>query len=201
MDREKYLILINGQDKTDSVKEFRPCGDSCDIIYTSSSQVYHYQGGKVKILELQQRIDPAGLIVTVKGIRVTQVDMILDFGPYYRLVRSGKKTLSYPREEVEIQYNCLTEDSQKCIFDYFKETAGAVSLVVGNDINILSMQYERIQTVSEETVLACYLEPGRQPKTVPFPETVIYPFGLKTRCPLKSASSRARQVPVKRRRS
>ena len=70
MDREKYLILINGQDKTDSVKEFRPCGDSCDIIYTSSSQVYHYQGGKVKILELQQRVDPAGLIVTVKGIRV-----------------------------------------------------------------------------------------------------------------------------------
>lgn len=102
MDREKCLILINGQDKTDSVKEFRPCGDSCDIIYTSSSQVYHYQGGKVKILELQQRVDPAGLIVTVKGIRVTQVDMILDFGPYYRLVRSGKKTLSYHREEVEI---------------------------------------------------------------------------------------------------
>ena len=108
MDRERYLILINGQDKTDSVKEFRPCGDSCDIIYTSSSQVYHYQGGKVKILELQQRVDPAGLIVTVKN---NQVDMILDFGPYYRLVRSGKKTLSYPREEVEIQHNCLTEDS------------------------------------------------------------------------------------------
>ena len=137
MDRERYLILINGQDKTDSVKEFRPCGDACDIIYTSSPQVYHYQGGKVKILELQQRIDPAGLIVTVKGVCMTQVDMILDFGPYYRLVRSGKKTLSYPREEVEIQHNCLTEDSQKCIFDYFKETAGAVSLVVGNDINIL----------------------------------------------------------------
>lgn len=158
MDREKCLILINGQDRTDSVKESRPCGDSCDIVYTSSPQVYHYQDGKVKILELQQRIEPAGLIVTVKGVCMTQVDMILDFGPYYRLVRSGKKTLSYPREEVEIQHNCLTEDSQKCIFDYFKETAGAVSLVVGNDINILSMQYERIQTVSEETVLACYLE-------------------------------------------
>ena len=42
MDRERYLILINGQDKTDSVKEFRPCGDACDIIYTSSPQVYHY---------------------------------------------------------------------------------------------------------------------------------------------------------------
>ncbi|RAZ23817.1 hypothetical protein DK853_50665, partial [Klebsiella oxytoca] len=71
---EKCLILINGQDKTDSVKEFRPCGDACDIIYTGSSQVYHYQGGKVKILELQQRMDSTGLIVTVRGIRMTQVD-------------------------------------------------------------------------------------------------------------------------------
>lgn len=40
------------------------------------------------------------------------------------------------------------------------------------------MQYERIQTVSEETVLACYLEPGRQPKTVPLPETIIYHLSL-----------------------
>ena len=86
MDRERYLILINGQDKTDSVEDFRPCGDACDIIYTSSSQVYHYQGGKVKILELRQRIDPTGLIVTVKGIRVTQVDEVLDFGAFYRIV-------------------------------------------------------------------------------------------------------------------
>ncbi len=77
MDREKCLILINGQDRTDSVKESRPCGDSCDIVYTSSPQVYHYQDGKVKILELQQCVDPAGLIVTVRGIRMTQVDMIL----------------------------------------------------------------------------------------------------------------------------
>ena len=96
MDRERCLILINGQDKTDSVKEFQSCGDACDVVYTSSPKVYHYQGGKVKILELRQRIDPAGLIVNVKGVRVTQVDIILDFGPYYRLVRSGRKHFPTP---------------------------------------------------------------------------------------------------------
>ena len=112
MDREKYLILLNGQDKTDSVKEFRPCGDSCDIIYTSSPQVYHYyQGSKVKILELQQRIDSTGLIVTVKGVRMTQVDAILDFGLFYRIVRAGRRALSYPREDVEIQRNCLADQN------------------------------------------------------------------------------------------
>lgn len=178
MDREKYLILINGQDKTDSVKEFQPCGDACDVVYTSSPKVYHYQGGKVKILELRQRIDPAGLIVTVKGVRMAQVDEILDFGSFYRVIRTGNKVLSCHREDVEIQRNCLAGDKQKSVFNYFKETAEAVSLVVGDNLNILSKQYERIQAVSEKTVLACYLEPGRSPETFYLPETVIYPFGL-----------------------
>lgn len=178
MDREKYLILINGQDKTDSVKEFQPCGDACDVVYTSSPKVYHYQGGKVKILELRQRIDPIGLIVTVKGIRVTQIDEILDFGSFYRMICTGKKTLSYPREDVEIQRNCLAEEKQKSVFNYFKETAEAVSLVVGDNLNILSKQYDRIQVVSEETVLARYLDSSKQPETLLVPETIIYPFGL-----------------------
>ena len=178
MDREKCLILINGQDKTDSVEDFRPCGDACDVVYTSSPKVYHYQGGKVKILELRQRIDPAGLIVTVKGVRMTQVDEILDFGAFYRVIRTGKKSLSYPREDVEIQRNCLAEEKQKSVFDYFKETAEAVSLVVGDNLNILSKQYDRIQVVSEETVLARYLDSSKQPETVLVTETIIYPFGL-----------------------
>lgn len=178
MDREKYLILINGQDKTDSVKEFQPCGDACDVVYTSSPKVYHYQGGKVKILELRQRIDPAGLIVTVKGVRMAQVDEILDFGSFYRVIRTGNKALSYPREDVEIQRNCLAKEKQKSVFNYFKETAEAVSLVVGDNLNILSKQYDRIQVVSEETVLARYLDSSKQPETLLVPETIIYPFGL-----------------------
>lgn len=178
MDREKCLILINGQDKTDSVEDFRPCGDACDVVYTSSPKVYHYQGGKAKILELRQRIDPAGLIVTVKGVRMTQVDEILDFGAFYRVIRTEKKALSYPREDVEIQRNCLAGEKQKSVFNYFKETAEAISLVVGDNLNILSKQYERIQAVSEKTVLACYLESDRHPETFSLPETVIYPFGL-----------------------
>jgi hypothetical protein len=178
MDRERCLILINGQDKTDSVKEFQPCGDACDVVYTSSAKVYHYQGGKVKILELRQRIDPTEMIVTVKGVRMAHVDEILDFGSFYRVICNGKKALSYPGEDVEIQRNCLAGDKQKSAFNYFKETAEAVSLVVGDNLNILSKQYERIQVVSEETVLARYLDSSKQPETLLVPKTIIYPFGL-----------------------
>ena len=47
-----------------------------------------------------------------------------------------------------------------------------------NGINILSMQYDKIQQVSEDTVLASYLAPQKDVKMPQMPEAVIYPFGL-----------------------
>ena len=38
MDQEKYLILINGQDKTDAIASFRMEGQYCEIIYANSSK-------------------------------------------------------------------------------------------------------------------------------------------------------------------
>ena len=44
--------------------------------------------------------------------------------------------------------------------------------------NILSAQYERIKSVSDATVLSCYLDSSKKPATWTLPETIIYPFGL-----------------------
>ena len=56
--------------------------------------------------------------------------------------------------------------------DVFRQLV--VPLVVAeNGLNILSKQYEKIQHVSEDTVLSCYLNPSKQPQTRPRPETVI----------------------------
>lgn len=97
---------------------------------------------------------------------------------------------------MEIQRNCLAGDKQKSAFNYFKETAEAVSLVVGDNLNILSKQYERIQAVSEETVLACYLELGRHPETFSLPETVIYPFGLNQRQKVAVENALSSQISI-----
>ena len=105
---EQHLILINGQDKTDSVASFRFQGGMCEVVYASSPKTYHYRSDKVQLLKVQNRIDPSALIITVDGNAIQQVDVILDFGPFYRFLRTGKKTLTYPKGQVEIQKNCLT---------------------------------------------------------------------------------------------
>lgn len=79
---------------------------------------------------------------------------------------------------MQFQQNCLTDGKNQETFQYFKETAAAISLVAENGINILSVQYDKIQQVSEDTVLASYLAPQKEVKAPQMPEAVIYPFGL-----------------------
>ena len=79
---------------------------------------------------------------------------------------------------MQLQQNCLTDGKNQAVFQYFKETAAVISLVAENGSNILSMQYDKIQQVSEDTVLSSYLAPQKEIKAPRMPEAIIYPFGL-----------------------
>ena len=163
MDARKHLIIIKGKDQTDSVASFQFLGDKCEIAYTSApNKSYSFQSSNVKILPLQKKIDPAQVIVAANGQTISEIDELLDFGGYYRIVRNGKKDLSFRRNEVQFQQNCLADGKNLEAFQYFKETAAAISLVTENDINILSIQYNKITQVSEDTVLANYLTPQKE---------------------------------------
>lgn len=179
MDTQKYLIIIKGKDQTDSVSSFQFQGEKCAISYVSApNKAYYFQSHNVEVLTLQKQIDPAQIIVTANGQTISGISDLLDFGTYYRFIRKGKKDLLLRSSAVQLQQNCLSNDKSKEAFQYFKETATAISLVAENGLNILSMQYNKIQQVGEDTVLASYLAPQNEPKSPKMPETVIYPFGL-----------------------
>ena len=179
MNAQKRLIIIKGKDKTDSVASFRFHDGKCDVVYTSSpGRIYSFQNRNVEILPLKKQIDPAQVIVTANGQTFGEIDEILDFGAYYRIIRAGRKDLSFHRSEVQFQRNCLADGKNKKAFQYFKETAAAISLVTDNGINILKMQYDKIQQLSENTVLASYLAPQKETEAPCRPAAVIYPFGL-----------------------
>ena len=179
MDARKHLIIIKGKDQTDSVASFQFHDGKCEVVYTSApNKTYGFQSSNVEILPLQKKIDPAQVIVIANGQAISGIDEILDFGGYYRIIRNGKRDLSFRRSEVQLQQNCLMDGKNQEAFQYFKETAAAISLVAENGINILSMQYDKIRQVSEDTVLASYLAPQKEVKVPQMPEAVIYPFGL-----------------------
>ena len=179
MDAKKNLIVIKGLDKTDSVADFQFVGQKCEIVYSSTpDKTYRYQSSNVEILSLKKQIDPAQVIVRANGRSISEIDKILDFGAFYRIVRSGKKDLSFRREEVQFQHNSLADEKNREVFQYFRETAAAIGLVTENGVNILRMQYDKVQAVSEDTALANYFSPQIEAAIPTAPPTVIYPFGL-----------------------
>ena len=93
MESKEHLILINGQDKTDSVASFRFQDGMCEVVFAGSPKVYRYHSDKVQVLAVQRRIDPAELVVVVRGEAFSQIEEILDFGPYYRLQYERCKTV------------------------------------------------------------------------------------------------------------
>lgn len=178
MDKGKYLLLIDGQDRTDDVANVRFQGGICEVTYTGHKKIYRYNKERVELLKVRKHLNPAEFIITVDGRTLLQVERILDFGSFYRFFLAEKETLTYSKSQVALQKNCLAEKKQQGTFEYFKENAKAVGLVAENGQNILELQYERCKAVSDKTVLACYLDSHKKPaKRVP-PETVIYPFGL-----------------------
>ena len=179
MDIQKHLIIIRGKDRTEAVASFRFHDGRCEIVYAAApNKTYSFQNSNVEILSLQRKIDPAQVIVTANGQEVSEMDEILDFGAYYRILRDGNENLLFSRSEVQFQQNCLADNRNEEIFRYFKETAAAISLVTENGGNILSLQYDKIRKVGENTVLASYLDPRKETEAPRMPEAVIYPFGL-----------------------
>lgn len=179
MNARQHLIVIKGKDQTDKVASFRFHEKKCDVVYIGvPDKTYQFQRTNVEIFPLQKEIDLTRVIVTVNGQAIDDISALLDFGKFYRLVRSGKKNLLLERNEVKLQKNCLTEAKSKEAFQYFKKIATAISLEDENGFNILREQYDKIQRIGEDMVLASYLDPKKEIRTLQIPKTVIYPFGL-----------------------
>ena len=178
MNPEKQLIIINGKDKTDSIVSMNYTGDGkCQICFEGSPKVYSYNSCNIRSLKPVRTVDPSSVIVYVKGASWNGVEKILDFGEYYRFFYDRKWTKSYTKNEVTLTRNCLAEGSSRSLFEYFKEIADAVGIVIEQGQNLLSLQYDRIKGISEETVLSKYFS-KKLPDERRGNKELIFPFGL-----------------------
>ncbi len=178
MNPEKQLIIINGKDKTDSIVSMNYTGDGkCQICFEGSPKVYSYNSCNIRSLKPVRTVDPSSFIVYVKGASLNGVEKILDFGEYYRFFYDRKWSKSYTKNEVTLTRNCLAEGSSRSLFEYFKEIADAVGIVIEQGQNLLSLQYDRIKGISEETVLSKYFS-KKGPDERRGNKELIFPFGL-----------------------
>ena len=180
MDLREYLLIVNGSDATDRIAAFRVTGAVCKIQYNNSDQLYDYSLRHVQILRKKQEIDPSTVVVQVNGetIPSERILAIVDFGPYYRLLLLNNRSLLYPSNTVKLIPNSLSNDAVQNLFGYLKQAAQLLSLETPDHHKILVSQYNRVQSIRNDTALSSYLNKRRQPKLVSAPQHLIYPFGM-----------------------
>lgn len=177
MDTQKELIFIKDTDKTDSIESISFEGGKCCVKYKGRDIAYTYNRDNVCCFELKQTIDPSSVEVKINGKELSEIQQILDYGAYYKITgpKFGKV---YPKAAVQIRKNCLSQVVCRERFDYFRRIAEEISLKTETGFNLLKSQYQKVNSVSEETVLASYLSECPTVEMRRSPEVLIYPFGL-----------------------
>ena len=178
MNPEKQLVFINGKDRTESVASMEYTGDGrCRIRFEGAPKVYTYSSRNIKTLKPVRTIDPSTVIVYVRGNAVGAMEKIIDYGTCYCFYGNGHWFPACAKTEVTLAKNCLADGNVRTLFDYFKETAAAVGIVVEQGQNLLSLQYSKIKGISDETVLSKYFA-QKGPELLAGCQELLFPFGL-----------------------
>jgi superfamily I DNA and/or RNA helicase/very-short-patch-repair endonuclease len=90
---------------------------------------------------------------------------------------SNSKTYTYKKDDIQLKYSTLLDETTSSCFEYFKEIAKTVSIIVKGK-NILENSYERIGFIDEETMLSAFLTKKIKPIKKQKNNITIYPFGF-----------------------
>ena len=94
------------------------------------------------------------------------------------VIYSNDKTYSYNANNVQILHSALSDDTTLKRFEYLKRIAQTIGLQNSDGGNILSNHYEKIDFLSNESMLSMFLT-GKLDKAKQAKATVaIYPFGF-----------------------
>ena len=175
------LIIVKGQDKTFSIKKWN-YDEYKKVIFITyfNDRSYPYSLLDVKFFKNPKNVSVSDKRVYYLEHIKSDVEVVQLFGQYSRLIFKNNRTETHFSKEIKIVKSALNDKKSNCCFQYLKEIANAIGLCNENNKNILSTHYDNIDFVSEESILASFLN-GKQTKKIANTteeSNVIYPFGF-----------------------
>ena len=175
---DKNLILIKGEDKTDSVLSWR-FDKYKPVVYItySNHKTYPYNSADVRFLKDPKIILLDDRIALRDEIPLSGAVTLQFFGNYCRIVyKTGYRELTQSAR-VRIVESAFQSPKSKSCFDYLKQLAVRTGLIVAGH-NILAKRYEKIDFVREDSILAAFLSGKYTKETAEKNTSIVYPFGF-----------------------
>lgn len=179
MDTKTTLIIFKGNDRTKAIETIRFDSHSnmWQVRFAGSEQVYHCNASSVIEYHEPKHLDSTEYRFQYKGKPLYKIVEVIRFGHYYRFFFENGTERLLEEAELEIRRNCLLDGQSKDCMGYFRAVSDAVSLKGEDGISLLGRQLEKIQFVSDKTVLASYLNPTSHPLRSYDKGPLIFPFG------------------------
>ncbi len=182
LDASRNMLLIDGRIRTGQIETCRyEAPNRYCIVFTGSPKAYVYRAEKVLWLKEPASLDPALYRLTHNGFRLTNIIAIHKFrsggGTYWHIRFENGTEKDYQGSDLQVTASCLADPAAKHRFQYLQHVA-AVNALSGDDGRaLLAKQYDKIRFLSDETVLATYLNPGLFKPRQKARCRLIYPFG------------------------
>lgn len=179
MNKEKYLVLIDGKDKTEEIEKLEQTEKYYIIRFYNANKTYKYNFSKVVIENATQQIElKDNQIVMIDNIIISNVTKIIKYISKIRIIFSDSREKLTDINKIKLLEN-NNKSSEEEILNYFKELSKYVKIVdekTGEERYLLEKQYNKF-TIPEKSVLKYYLN-GINTEGQLKEKVNIYPFNF-----------------------
>ena len=187
MDSQLYMIV-----------DLERCGDKCMFIteqvssisenknglwavrFSSSTRVFNYNKARLLYFTDPETIDFSEKGLYIKNKHINNVAEVLRFSDtrhtFYRVTYSNGYYENFEGNDVYITRTPIDKNGGST-WEYLRKLAAETGLMTEDEDNILSKQYELVDTMRDNVPLAQYLGDKSKLATYRLPKQVYYPFG------------------------
>lgn len=182
--RQDLILIYKNErwtDQTHAIDTIAPTDEGTfAVIFNGSATTYTYGAERIRWLTEPQEIDPRPVQLWHLGKELLTYNRILLFKneqcAYYRVHFDDGRTCVYEQRSLTVLKNSLITPEIRNRFDYLKQLAGVVG-PAGQDQTHLGKQYNKLDFIREDSVLAFYLDDDAPPRRHAGKSGLLFPFG------------------------
>ena len=186
MTTQECLIFVKGEDKTKSIKSYRYDKDNHLVYVTFDnrkqfSKEYSYNEKDFIIIYFDEIVEIRDEIVFKNGVQITGVCKLQFFSHcdtrYCRICYDFKDSELVKETNIKVIASILNMEDARNSFAYLKEISKVTGLILDGE-NILEKNYDSIDFIREDSVLASFLSGELRDRKPGNNLPIVYPFGF-----------------------
>ncbi len=178
MDKQKYLVIIKGEDRTEDVLKYQSDKNYIHVRYRNADKVYTYVRGNFEFYKNPIEIDMEQNKIILEQEYLYNVTKVLKFHNYYKIFFKDESTIIAFEWNVKLVSKKDNNEISNNKFEYFKEISQITSIKTEEGMALLTKEYEKINFVEKDTALYKFLNKDKNLYSdIVDNNIIIFPFG------------------------